>query len=83
MGGQHAGPEIEGVDVLPVVDCFVGVVGVVFEGGAQVDGELADEGEAGGVGYGGVDKTPELDGGVFHQVYAGDVVDGCGAGAFD
>ncbi len=33
--------------VLPVVDCFVGVFGGVRDAGAEVDGELADVGEAG------------------------------------
>jgi len=81
VGGEDAGPEVEAVDVLPVVDCFVALVAVVCDAAAEVDGELADEGEAGGVADRGV-NAPELGAGVLHQVYAGDAVDGGVAAAF-
>lgn len=48
-----------------------------------MDGELADEGEAGCVGDVRVDKTPQFSGRVLHQVQAGKVVDGCCATALD
>lgn len=69
--------------VLPVVDGLVGVVGVVLDAGAEVDGQLSDEGEAGGVGYVWFDEAPQLEGGVFHQVDGGEVVRGGCAAAFD
>ncbi len=50
MSGEDAGPEVEGVDILPVVDRFVRIVGIVFNAVTKVDRELADECETGCVG---------------------------------
>jgi hypothetical protein len=47
--GGDAGPEVEGVGVLPVVDLLVGFFGGVGDASAEVDCELPDECEAGGV----------------------------------
>jgi len=69
VGGEDAGPEVEGVRVLPVVDCFVGVFRGVRDAGSEVDGQLTDVGEAGRVADVGV-EAPEFGGGVLHQVDA-------------
>ena len=81
--GEDSAPEVEGVDVLPVVDGFVSIVRVVLDALAEVNCQLADEGEGGGVGKGGVDEAPELETGVLKEVDVGEVVDGCCAGGFD
>src|SRR5699024_5903865 len=44
--GEDAGPEVERVHVLPVVDGLVGFLGRVGDAASEVDGELADEVEA-------------------------------------
>ena len=44
--GEDAGPEVERVHVLPVVDGLVGFLGGVGDAASEVDGELADEVEA-------------------------------------
>lgn len=80
VGGQYAGPEVESVDILPVVDLPETVVAVVLYRAAEVNGELADQCEAGRVGHVVVHKTPELGRGVFHKVDARDGVD-CGVAA--
>ena len=40
--GEDAGPEVQAVNVLPVVDILVRFFDLVLDGGAEVDGELAD-----------------------------------------
>lgn len=65
------------MSVLPIVDCFVSVVGVVLDACAEVDGELADECKCCCVSYVWVDESPEFERGIFHEVYAGNVMDCC------
>ncbi|TFB02906.1 hypothetical protein CCMA1212_005031 [Trichoderma ghanense] len=56
--GEDAGPEVERVGELPVVDHAERVVLVVDDAVAEVDGELADKGKGRGVANGRVD-APE------------------------
>jgi len=82
VGGEDAGPEVERVRVLPVVDCFVGVLCRVRDAGSKVDGQLTDVAEAGRVADVRV-EAPEFGGGVLHQVDAWEGVDVCDAAALD
>ncbi len=70
---QHAGPKVERVHVLPVVDGTERVVLVVDDAVAEVDGKLADGGECCRVAETLV-KTPQLGGRVLHEVDALDRV---------
>ena len=70
------------MDVLPVVDCLVGVGCWMVDFLPEMDGQLSDVGEAGGVADVSV-ETPELGGGVLHQINAGKGVRICHAAAFD
>lgn len=82
MGAQHTAPEVERVNVLPVVHLPEGVVAVVFYRATQVDRQLPDQCEAGRVSHVRVREAPELRRGVFHKVDTRDGVLCCVPRAF-
>ena len=71
MRGEDAGPEVEGVGVLPVVDLLVAVFGWVSDALAEVHGKLPDVDETGGVAYVCI-ETPELGSAILHEVDGGE-----------
>lgn len=76
MHGQYTGPEVERVYVLPVVDSFVGLLGVVGDALTKVDSELTDVSETSLVSnFVKSGESGNLGGGVLHEV---DSLDGVG-----
>ena len=65
--GENTRPEVEGVDVLPVVYGLVRLLGVVGDGATEKVGETLERNEADSVSDGLVD-APKLCGRVLHQV---------------
>ena len=66
--GKGAGKEVEGVNILPAIDYALGLWGLGCYCVAEVDRELADERECGGI-RDGLIKAVEFGEGMFEEVY--------------
>lgn len=73
MSGQHAGPKVERVRVLPVINGFIAIFPGLRGTRAKVDCELPNVGKAGCITDDRV-KAPKLSGGILHEINAGEGV---------